>query len=177
MWTFLRLIWLGILVVIIGLLIPQHFTSPVAGSTQYDYHPQSFWFFPWGKSITHKGVDIFADKGTPICPSTRGIVVFTGQLPRGGKVMYLLGPKWRLHYYAHLEEVLVYQGQWINKDKMIATVGNSGNAQGKAPHLHYSITTLIPYIWRADCSRQGWKKVYYLNPLEELNAFFGVKTK
>ncbi|EMP01631.1 hypothetical protein LEP1GSC171_1035 [Leptospira santarosai str. HAI1380] len=33
------------------------------GANQSSYSIDSFWFYPWGKSITHKGVDIFAKKG------------------------------------------------------------------------------------------------------------------
>src|SRR3569833_4037881 len=61
--------------------------------------------YPWGKSVTHKGVDIFAKAGTPIHPSTPGLVVYTGEIERGGNVVLVLGPKWRLHYYAHLQQI------------------------------------------------------------------------
>lgn len=44
----------------------------------------------------------------------------------------------------------------------------TGNAKGKPPHLHYSIITLFPYLWRVDRSEQGWKKMFYLNPIAYL---------
>ena len=34
----------------------------------------------------------------------------------------------------------------------LGTVGDSGNARGKPPHLHYAILSLLPYPWRADGS-------------------------
>ncbi len=35
----------------------------------------------------------------------------------------------------------------------------------KQPHLHFSITTLIPYFWQLDLStKQGWLRMFYLDP-------------
>jgi hypothetical protein len=48
-------------VLVIGFLIPQNLKMPVENATSSDYNPNSFWYFPWGKSGTHKGVDVFAD--------------------------------------------------------------------------------------------------------------------
>ena len=139
---------------------------PVQGATQSDYNTQSFWFYPWGQSITHKGVDIFAKKGTVINSSTTGIVLYSGDINIGGNSVIVLGPKWRIHYYAHLDELNISSLSFVTKNTTIGTVGTSGNAAGKSPHLHYSIATIIPYVWRIDSSRQGWKKMFYLNPIE-----------
>lgn len=155
---------------LIGFLIPQNLRMPVKGATKSDYNPKSFWFYPWGKSVTHKGVDIFAKRGTEITSSTVGLVLYSGEIPMGGKVALILGPKWRLHYYAHLNELKTSSFSLVNKNSTIGTVGASGNAAGKPPHLHYSIVTVIPYVWRIDPDRQGWKKMFYLNPMEYLEA-------
>jgi peptidoglycan LD-endopeptidase LytH len=157
---------LSILVIlIIGLLLPQNLKIPVKGATASDYHADSFWYYPWGRSVTHKGVDVFAAKGTPVTASTYGLVLFAGDIPVGGKVVVLLGPKWRLHYYAHLDEINTKHFALVSSKSLLGTVGTSGNAAGKAAHLHYSMVTAIPYLWRIDSDRQGWKKMFYLNPI------------
>ncbi|MDO6518567.1 M23 family metallopeptidase [Zobellia galactanivorans] len=162
-------ILLGLItVLIIGFLIPQNLEMPVKGATKSDYNSKSFWFYPWGKSVTHKGVDIFAKKGTDINSSTSGLVLYTGEINVGGKVVVVLGPKWRIHYYAHLNKLNTSLFSFVSKKSKIATVGKSGNAAGKSPHLHYSILTIFPYVWRIDSDRQGWKKMFYLNPIEYL---------
>jgi peptidoglycan LD-endopeptidase LytH len=154
-----------LIIIIIGFVIPQNFLMPVAGGTNRSYNKNSFWFYPWGKSVTHKGVDIFAKEGTTVISSTGGIVINVGQIERGGNIVLVLGPKWRLHYYAHLKEIKTSSLSWVNKGEIIGTVGTTGNARGKEPHLHYSIFTLIPYLGRIDSKPQGWKKMFFLNPV------------
>lgn len=158
------------IVIIVGLIIPQNLKMPVDGATGKSYHPKSFWFYPWGKSGTHKGVDIFAKEGTTISSSTSGLVIYTGQLKLGGNVVLILGPKWRLHYYAHLKNYSAGAFTFVNKMDAIGSVGTSGNAKGKPPHLHYAIITLIPYLWLIDSDKQGWKKMFYLNPIDYLKG-------
>ncbi|WP_179315257.1 M23 family metallopeptidase [Winogradskyella undariae] len=149
-------ILLGIVtVLIIGFLIPQNLEMPVKEATKSDYNSKSFWFYPWGKSVTHKGVDIFAKKGTEINSSTSGLVLYAGEINVGGKVVVVVGPKWRIHYYAHLNELNTSLFSFVSKESKIGTVGASGNAVGKSPHLHYSILTIIPYLWRMDSDKQG----------------------
>lgn len=155
-------------VIIIGLLIPQNLSMPVKGAHKSDYNAESFWFYPWGKSVTHKGVDIFAKKGTDVNSSTLGLVLYAGNISMGGNFVVVLGPKWRLHYYAHLNELKTTSFSLVNKNSIIGSVGNSGNAKGKPSHLHYSILTIIPYIWKIDSDKQGWKKMFYLNPIKYL---------
>lgn len=160
----------GIAIIGLGLLIPQDFSMPVVGATRSDYNKDSFWYFPWGKSVTHKGVDIFAKEGNPLNAATSGLVLYTGSIKMGGNIVVILGPKWRIHYYAHLSEINTNPFTWVKRKSPIGRVGSSGNAAGKPPHLHYSIVTPIPYIWRIDRDRQGWKKMFYLNPIDFLNS-------
>lgn len=155
----------GVLMVIVaGFMIPEQLVIPVKSATAKDWHPRSFWYEPWGVSGTHKGIDIFADKGTALISSGAAVVLYSGEISLGGNVILTIGPKWRLHYYAHLESSSVKRGQWLKASERIGSVGDSGNAQGKPPHLHYSIVSLLPYVWRADTATQGWKKIFYLDP-------------
>jgi len=155
-------------IILLGFCIPQNLKMPVQGATSKDYNKNSFWFYPWGTSGTHKGIDIFADKGTTMYSATRGIVIGTGSQSKGGKYVLILGPKWRIHYYAHLDQINTKRFAKVNSKTKIGTVGDSGNAVGKPPHLHYVIATIIPYPWRIDKSVQGWKKMFYLDPSEYL---------
>lgn len=153
------------------MLLPQSLKMPVDKATKNDFNAHSFWYFPWGKSVTHKGVDIFAKENTPIYAPVKGLVLYTGKNKRGGNVALIIGAKWRVHYLAHMKEVKTSALSWVNHQTLVGTVGSSGNAKGKSPHLHYAIVTLIPYPWRYDAeSKQGWKKIFYLNPISFLRT-------
>lgn len=149
---------------ILGWLVPAEYVLPVEGMNRGSYHKDSFWYYPWGKSVTHKGVDIFAQKGTNVKAMGKGLVVYSGQWGRGGEVVLVLGSRWRLQYYAHLDSRKVSIANWVNLNELVGTVGDSGNARGKPPHLHFSLLTLVPYPWRWDSERQGWKKMFFLDP-------------
>ena len=162
------IILLGILV--LGFLVPQDLQMPVQGATRSDYNAESFWYYPWGQSVTHKGVDIFAKTGTSIHSATHGIVLYAGNIPVGGNIVVALGPKWRLHYYAHLDALTTSSFSLVGKSTQIGTVGSTGNAAGKPAHLHYSIMSMIPYPWRANKGPHGWRKMFYLNPIKYIEA-------
>ncbi len=150
--------------ILLGFLLPEKLTIPVKTATRRDWNRQSFWYYPWGKSGVHKGIDIFAPEGREVRAATGGLVVWKGSLARGGKAVIVLGPKWRCHYYTHLQGYQTRVLAFVNSGETIGYVGTTGNAAGKSPHLHYAISTLIPYPWRLDNSPQGWKKMFYLNP-------------
>jgi len=116
----------------------------------------------------HKGVDIFATKGTPVVSATHGILLSSGYSIIAGNYILILGPKWRLHYYAHLDSINSDNPCLIKKGHPIGLLGDSGNAKGKPCHLHYVIYTSPPNFWLADKDIQGWKKMFYLNPIPYL---------
>jgi murein DD-endopeptidase MepM/ murein hydrolase activator NlpD len=122
----------------------------------------------------HKGIDIFAKSGTPVLAATPGVVVMSGQFGAGGNAVAILGPQARLHYYAHLVLLDVSSGEWVTGGQSIGTVGTTGNAAGKPPHLHYTVVTLLPYPWRAVAALrgepQGWKQMFFLDPGALLTA-------
>lgn len=153
-----------------GLLVPERFTMPVRGATRTSYDQRSFWYYPWGRSVTHKGVDVFASKGTTVQSAVPGVVVFTGHLGMGGNVVLVLGPKWRFHYYAHLDTVRTSMGCWLSRGEELGTVGTTGNAQGKPAHLHYTIRRLLPAPWLHTDGPHGWRRMWYVDPTPLLNA-------
>lgn len=161
-----RVLLVLVIIFVVGLLIPQNLKMPVEGAGPNSYNHETFWHEGWGSSIVHKGVDVFAKKGTPIRSSVYGLVLATAELSKGGKCLMVLGPKWRLHYFAHCDEVRTHAGAFVTPNTVIATVGNTGNAKTTPPHLHYSIATPIPYLWRIDSSTLGWMKAFYLNPID-----------
>jgi peptidoglycan LD-endopeptidase LytH len=158
-----KLLWASMGLFVCGFLIPERARIPVEGATRKDWNPQSFWYEPWGASGVHKGIDIFAPQGRPVRAATPGIALYKGVFGNGGKVCVVLGPKWRLHYYAHLSR----QGEtgWlVTRDELLGAVGTTGNAAGKAPHLHYSVLSLVPLPWRYRSATQGWKRMFFLDP-------------
>ena len=159
-----------VILFVAGYLIPGDLEIPVEGASKQDWHADTFWYEPWGKSGVHKGIDIFAAKGARLNSASHGLVVYSGEMELGGNVVLILGAGWKLHYYAHLDSKIVDLFDIVSSGQVIGAVGDSGNASGKQPHLHYSIITLIPFIWRIDTSTQGWKKIFYLDPGTELQA-------
>jgi len=147
----------------LGLLLPAGMRMPVEGASRNDWHPKSFWYEPWGASGVHKGIDIFAPHGRRVVAAVPGIVVYRGHLPRGGHVVAVLGPKWRIHYHAHLADAHA-PSRLVRQGTMLGAVGASGNAAGKAPHLHYAVVSLLPLPWRYSSGTQGWKKMFFLDP-------------
>ena len=52
----------------------------------------------------------------------------------------IIGPGGAGHYYAHLEEYAdISANDWVNTGDIIGYVGDSGNAKGTPPHVHYGI--------------------------------------
>ncbi|MBR4312958.1 MAG: M23 family metallopeptidase [Bacteroidaceae bacterium] len=152
----------------VGMLIPQNLKMPVVGADSNSYNHETFWYEGWGTSIVHKGIDVFARRGTRVNSATIGIVLLTAEYGKGGKFVVVLGPKWRLHYYAHLDEIKTKRFALVNQNTEIGTVGNTGNAITTPAHLHYGIGTLIPYPWRMDDAPLGHQKAFYLNPIDYL---------
>lgn len=147
----------------LGFAIPEEARPPVAGATANDWNPKSFWYEPWGASGVHKGIDIFAPQGRNVVSAVPGVVIYQGRLGIGGNVVAVLGPKWRVHYYAHLANSDPAP-RFLARGGSLGLVGTSGNAAGKPPHLHYAVVSLVPLPWRYSSATQGWKRMFFLDP-------------
>ncbi len=90
----------------------------------------------------HEGIDIFARRHTPIISVSDGHVNFAGHREGslGGNVIWVKDEKRDLSiYYAHLQDVLVQEDEYVLRGDTIGTIGNSGNAKTTSPHLHFGI--------------------------------------
>jgi murein DD-endopeptidase MepM/ murein hydrolase activator NlpD len=100
------------------------------------------WGNPRNGGRKHKGIDIFAKRGTPVLAPVSGLVIGMGRNRLGGNNVRLLGPGLQLHYFAHLGRfgsVKVYD--LVRRGDVIGYVGDTGNAKGGPTHLHYGIYT------------------------------------
>ena len=145
-----KFVLIPLVIIGLGLLVPQKMIIPVQGAGTSNWDVNSFWAYPWGTSITHKGIDIFDERGTNVISATHGIVMYTSEGGKGGKAVMILGPKWRFHYYAHLDEFDTHAFSPVSPGAIIGTVGDSGNAIGKPTHLHYAISSPFPHWWLYD---------------------------
>ena len=90
----------------------------------------------------HEGIDIFAPFRTPVIAVASGTVIGVNMNNLGGKVVWFRpeGKDFTL-YYAHLDEQTVTEGQEVKTGDTLGRMGNTGNAQTTAPHLHFGIYT------------------------------------
>lgn len=107
-------------------------TCPVAG-------PNSFidsWGYPRSGGRTHEGTDIMAASGTPVVAITDGAITYAGYGSSAGNWLILSGSNGHGYWYMHNDRNLVTGGS-VQAGEQIATVGNTGNASGGAPHVHF----------------------------------------
>ena len=84
----------------------------------------------------HYGIDYAAPTGTPVAAPASGIVVFAhSDLFYSGGTMIVDHGHGLSSTFLHLSEILVEQGQRVERGEFIAKVGASGRATG--PHLDW----------------------------------------
>ena len=161
-----------------GYLLPENKGMPCGEPC--DYNHQSFWHWPWTrgeKGWPHTGVDIFGKVGTPVVSQTGGLVIYAHEMPgSAGKSVYVLGPKWRIHEYLHLDTIKTNPFRLVKPNEIIGTLGKTGNAVNTPAHVHYGIITPIPYVWKI-FSKEGtcdapqkfnWRLMFWLDPADHL---------
>lgn len=112
---------------------------PVAGKANFSHD----WGFPRYTPVPHlhEGTDVFAAFGTPIVSSEAGKVIQKGTAGAGGISVWLRGDSGMAYYYAHLQSWAngLQVGQRVEKGHVIGFVGDTGNAEGGSPHLHFEL--------------------------------------
>lgn len=108
----------------------------------------------------HNGVDLRAPGGTPTYSITNGVVDSVSSQPKGGNVISISHGNNLKTVYRHMGTVNVKPGQEVDKSTVIGTVGDSGNAIGTAPHIHFEVKENGTYV--------DPKKYIYVPPYSNL---------
>ena len=101
--------------------------------------PYGFREHPIKKEVLfHEGIDISAMPGTPVYSTAQGriVKVLYSKYGFGNRVVIKHAYGFET-LYAHLGNIKVKKGQWVNKNQLIGTVGSTGFSTG--PHLHYEV--------------------------------------
>ncbi|HEV7767831.1 MAG TPA: M23 family metallopeptidase [Thermoanaerobaculia bacterium] len=113
---------------------------PVVGIRPYDL-ANSWGNARDGGKRKHKGIDIFAAKGTPIVAVADGVISYLGEQPKGGNCLWLTTENGASFYYAHLDRWApgLYEGMEVRGGELLGYVGNTGNAKYTPSHLHFGV--------------------------------------
>ncbi len=106
----------------------------------------------------HEGVDIVTARGAPVVAAEAGKVVFETGSARAGCMLYLHGRSGASYLYIHLNNDLTKRndnrgrcvggvayarglrsGQSVQAGDLIGYAGDSGDANGAHPHLHFEL--------------------------------------
>ena len=131
--------------------VPDHIIFPVVGKVTYinDFGAPR----PGG---AHQGNDLMSAKRSPAVAAEAGTVKYWTTSRTAGCMLYLYGESGTIYYYIHLNNDLtlkndnrgkcvkgvaytVKNGQRVQAGQQIAYVGDSGDANGGASHLHFEV--------------------------------------
>jgi murein DD-endopeptidase MepM/ murein hydrolase activator NlpD len=126
---------------------------PIVGKVQYsdDFGD------PRGQGA-HEGNDILADRKAPVVAVEAGKIVFWTTSANAGCMLYLYGKSGTTYLYIHLNNDVTMKndnrgkciagmsyapgltdGQEVKAGELIGFVGDSGDANGIHPHLHFEV--------------------------------------
>jgi murein DD-endopeptidase MepM/ murein hydrolase activator NlpD len=117
------------------------FVFPVAGDVEFI----DSWGYPRMSGTPsahwHQGTDVFAAYGTPLIASENGVLARIGVGSLGGNKLWVNGDSGTEYYYAHLAAFApgITEGQRVRAGEVVGYVGDTGNARGTSPHLHFEV--------------------------------------
>jgi murein DD-endopeptidase MepM/ murein hydrolase activator NlpD len=123
-------------------VFPLSIPAPISSVFGWRMHPiHQTWRF-------HSGTDIAAPMGTPVLATQAGRVAVAGSLGGYGLTVILRHGDGNLESrYAHLAQIAVRSGEWIEQGEVIGLVGSTGTSTG--PHLHFEVRQLTGDGWVA----------------------------
>lgn len=100
-------------------------TSPWSGARA---HPVT------GEVRRHDGIDIGVPIGTPVPAITSGYIGYAGWCDGYGNFVSIVDSEGVAWNYAHLDSIVVNEGDYVSADQLVAYSGNTGIGTGA--HLH-----------------------------------------
>lgn len=105
----------------------------------------SSWGFSRSGGRSHRGNDMFADRGTPVVSVADSVLTRVDRIDSpgelGGRTILAVNDAGVRFYYAHLDSIVdgLEVGDRVVAGQLLGGVGTSGNARGTDPHLHFEI--------------------------------------
>jgi len=100
----------------------------------------------------HSGIDLAANRGTPVHASGKGKVIYAAYSYGGyGNLVKIDHGNGFVSFYAHMNKIKVSKGDIVERGQFIGEVGSTGRSTG--PHLHYEIQkdgksiNPVKYMW------------------------------
>ena len=124
-------------------LFSEGFVLPVEGRMTTEYgQGRTINGVPSGSR--HSGYDLAAPTGTSIQSTQAGKVRFAGELILTGNTIILEHGMGIFSQYYHMDSLAVEEGDFVEVDERLGTVGTTGFSTG--PHLHFCIYVNGAYV-------------------------------
>jgi peptidoglycan LD-endopeptidase LytH len=108
-------------------------TCPIAAANSFI----DSWGFPRdGGARRHEGTDVMAAMGAPVVAVIDGRITYAGVGVTAGNWLELTGDDGNIYWYMHNHKNMITSGR-VRVGEQIATVGDTGNAAGGPPHVHF----------------------------------------
>jgi murein DD-endopeptidase MepM/ murein hydrolase activator NlpD len=120
-----------------GALPQGDYLFPVAGPTRFS----NDWGYARSGGRSHQGIDLFAERGTPVVAVADGTLFNVGWNGLGGWRLWVRDASGNGFYYAHLDAYspAAQEGASVSRGTVLGYLGDSGDARGTPPHLHFEI--------------------------------------
>ncbi|NEQ44518.1 MAG: M23 family metallopeptidase [Leptolyngbya sp. SIOISBB] len=141
------------------ILSPEKFWSgpfrrPSQGRVSSEYGVRRYYNGVFANDYYHRGIDYAAPTGTPVIAPAAGRIILVGRVSEGfelhGNTIGLDHGQGVKSIFIHLNSINVSEGDFVQADQVIGTIGNTGASTG--PHLHWGLyvnnVAVDPAPWR-----------------------------
>lgn len=153
----------ALMVALVGALLPldsaraEEVVHPIVFPAAGEVTWTDTWGAPRGGGRTHQGQDLMGEKGVPLVAADDGVITFVQQNhASAGHWLRLLADDGWIYTYIHLNNDSpgtddgsatydqafgpgIEQGARVSAGQLVGYLGDSGNAEGTGPHLHFEM--------------------------------------